>query len=95
MIHHRLALQEDIWHCSDNVEDEVAFGDGTILIRLIDIKSGKDECLIRIKTEQTYGFSLRVDAHPAWDSSFRYIAFNGYADDTRRVYIADLTKAIN
>ncbi|MBU3113328.1 hypothetical protein [Clostridium lacusfryxellense] len=77
------------------IEDEVAFGDGTIPIRLIDMKSGKDECLIRIKTQQPYEFSLRVDAHPAWDKSFRYIAFNGYADDTRRVYIADLTNVLN
>lgn len=73
-------------------EDTVAYKDGTVPIRLIDLETGKDEALVRIKTQNLYDFSLRVDPHPAWDYSSKWIAFNGYADDTRRVYIADLSK---
>jgi hypothetical protein len=77
------------------IEDEVAFGDSTIPIRLINIENGNDQCIIRIKTEQQYGFSLRVDPHPAWDKEHRYIAFNGYVDGTRRVYIADVKNLLH
>jgi len=31
----------------------------------------------------------RVDPHPAWDRTWRYVAFNGVAGNTRRVFIAD------
>lgn len=77
------------------LEDEVAFGDSTIPIRLIDLENGNDQCIVRIKTEQEYGFSLRIDPHPAWDKEFRYVAFNGYADGTRRVYVADLNSLLH
>lgn len=72
-----------------------AASDGTSPIRLIDTCGGTERLLARIVTA-TPGvrrpISLRVDAHPAWDRSFRRIVFNGFADGTRRVYIADVSE---
>ena len=76
------------------VEEPVAFGDGTIPLRLIDMAAGEEQTLVRIRTETEYQEShpaLRVDPHPAWDPQHRFVAFNGYADGTRRVYVADLS----
>ncbi len=74
--------------------EPVAFGDGTVPIRLVDLSNGEERTLIRIRTqteEQSRCPALRVDPHPAWDYSNRLIAFNGFADGTRRVYLADLS----
>ncbi len=71
--------------------------DSTVPIRLIDIESGEEKVLTRIKTRTPYDhidLGLRLDPHPAWDCEFLKIAFNGYADGTRRVYIADLSEII-
>ena len=76
------------------LNEPVAFGDGTTPIRLIDLDAGQDATLVRIKTDAPHKGprgELRVDPHPAWDRQFRRIAFNGCADGTRRVYVADLT----
>ena len=75
-----------------------AFGDGTVPIRLIDVERGEETTLIRIRTAPPGGNpvgTLRVDPHPAWDRSSRYIAFNACPAGTRRVYVADLTKAVH
>lgn len=77
--------------------EPIAFGDGTIPIRWVDTSSGLERTLVRIRTEtpqQAADSALRVDAHPAWDASRRWIAFNGFADGTRRVYVADLSEVI-
>ena len=34
----------------------------------------------------------RTQAHPVWDHTGRYVAFNSDADGTAQVYIADLTE---
>jgi hypothetical protein len=72
-------------------DDTVAYGDGTVPIRFVNLETGTAEAIIRMKTQNPFSFTLRVDPHPAWDPTFRWIAFNGYADNTRRVYIADLS----
>ena len=75
--------------------DEEAFGDGTIPLRWIDLESGEEEVLVRINTQQPYGDSdLRVDPHPAWDRTWRYVTFNGFVDGTRRVFIADMAEIL-
>jgi hypothetical protein len=33
---------------------------------------------------------LRVDPHPAWDRTWRWVTFNGVADNTRRVYLMQM-----
>ncbi len=74
----------------------VAFGDGTIPLRWIDLQTGAERCIVRINTASTCPDGvMRVDAHPAWDRSWRYVAFNGFADGTRRVYVADMSRLIS
>jgi hypothetical protein len=74
-------------------DEPVAFGDGTVPIRLVDCRAGKEQTLVRISTRPVYRGprrELRVDPHPAWDRVFRRVAFNASPDGTRRVYVADL-----
>jgi len=35
-------------------------------------------------------FEFRVDAHPSWDRSGRFVIFNGTENGTRCVYVIDL-----
>jgi len=75
----------------------VAAGDGTSPIRLVNTATGQEMLIARIRTASPAGdrdAALRVDPHPAWDRSFRRIAFNGFADGTRRVYIADVSELL-
>jgi hypothetical protein len=68
-----------------------AFGDGTVPLRWIDMMTGKERVLVRINTDQNCPDKvLRVDAHPAWDRTWRYVTFNGFVGGTRRVFIADV-----
>ncbi|ANE45200.1 hypothetical protein SY83_01370 [Paenibacillus swuensis] len=73
------------------LEDTVAFGDNTVPIRLINIKSGYDRLLARVPTQQPFDFTLRVDPHPAWDRTYTRFAFNAYVGGTRRVFVADVS----
>ncbi|OPZ83232.1 MAG: hypothetical protein BWY76_02372 [bacterium ADurb.Bin429] len=75
--------------------EPLAYADGTIPLRLIDLRSGEEREVARMRTKVPYpDNTLRVDAHPAWDSHFRWIAFNGYAGGTRRVYVADFSTLV-
>ena len=58
-------------------------------LRLIDTEKRKDSVLLRMKTQTGSVSDFRVDPHPAWSYDFRYIAFNGYASGTRRVYVCE------
>jgi hypothetical protein len=75
------------------VTEPVAFGDGTAPIRLVDLLSGTDTTLVRIRTrpeaEKRTG-TLRVDPHPAWDRTYTRIAFNACPGGSRQVFVADL-----
>jgi len=33
---------------------------------------------------------MRVDPHPAWDRTWRYVTFNGFVGGSRRVFVADM-----
>jgi hypothetical protein len=71
--------------------EKTAFGDGTVPLRWIDLASGAEQVVVRINTRQPHSLpTLRVDPHPAWDRSWRYVTFNGFVDGTRRVFIADM-----
>jgi len=75
----------------------LAFGDGTIPLRWIDVPEQVDRTLVRIRTQPEFigpHGMLRVDPHPAWDRSHRTITFNACPDGTRRVFIADLDEVI-
>lgn len=70
---------------------KVAFGDGTIPLRWIDLDTGEEQTLVRINTAQpsTQG-DMRVDPHPAWDRSGRLVVFSGFVGGTRRVFVGDM-----
>jgi len=65
-------------------------GDGTVPLRWIDLETGSERHIVRVKTAQfsPYG-ALRIDPHPAWDRTWRYFTFNAAPDGTRRVFVAD------
>ncbi|GKX31444.1 hypothetical protein SH1V18_39240 [Vallitalea longa] len=78
--------------------EELAYGDGTAPLRLVYLESGDEEELLRINVRTPYqskNMALRVDPHPAWDRTNRYVAFNAYEGGTRRVYVMDMEKYIN
>jgi hypothetical protein len=78
------------------LHEPMTAGDGTVPLRWIDLKTGEEEHIARIRTAQTSLFSaLRIDPHPAWDRSWKYVAFNGAPDGTRRVFLADLSSKID
>jgi hypothetical protein len=70
--------------------DFPVYGDGTIPLRWVNIKTGREQVAVRINTQQPCADgTLRVDPHPAWDRTWRYLAFNAYVGGTRRVFVAD------
>ena len=73
--------------------EPVGFGDGSVPIRLIDTIAGTCVNIARIYVSATKG-EFRVDPHPAWGPSGRFVVFNGFVNDTRQVYIADLAKIL-
>lgn len=59
-------------------------------LRLLDVSTGKEIQLAEVPLSPNPVFELRVDMHPAWDRSGRYVVFNSYEGGTRNVYIADV-----
>jgi hypothetical protein len=65
-----------------------AKGDDTAPLRLLDLRTKRETTIANIYLGNWKGKEeLRVDAHPAWDASGRYIVFDGYVGDTRNVYL--------
>ena len=78
-------------------EDQKPFTDGTNVVRLIDIEAGTSRNVVRIRNTPPFlgkRREFRVDIHPAWDRSFRWVALNACPDNTRRVYVADLSSEV-
>jgi len=76
-------------------KEKTAFGDGTIPLRWVDLETETEETLVRINTQQPHAESvLRVDPHPAWDRTWRYVTFNAFVDGTRRVFVADMEEYV-
>ena len=77
--------------------DSGSFGDGTTPIRWIDIQTSKETTLARIHTLPDFTGPenmLRVDPHPAWNSTYTRFAFNACPDGTRRVFLADMSSLL-
>jgi hypothetical protein len=70
--------------------------DGTVPLRWIDPAEDAEEVLAWIPA--TAGpprmRALRLDLHPAWDRGFGAVAFNGYVDGQRRVFVADMSEQL-
>lgn len=76
-------------------QEPTAFGDGTVPIRIVNLETGTEEVLVRINTAQPAADkTLRVDPHPAWDRSWRFLTFNAFVGGTRRVFIADMASKV-
>ncbi len=79
---------------TDTYEGEpVAYGDGTVPLRWIDLQTQTEQHIVRINVahEGARAHSgLRVDPHPAWAPDDRHVVFNGYVNGARRVFVADL-----
>lgn len=83
---------------TDTYTDEkpLTDGDGSSLLRWIHVKEGKETRLAKFHTKQPVeDGAMRVDPHPAWDRTWRFVAFNAFEGGTRRVYLADLRAFTN
>ena len=72
-----------------------AFDDGTVPIRWVDLESGTEEPLLRIRTLPDFTGprnELRIDPHPAWDRAFKRFAFNACPSGKRQVFVAALDR---
>lgn len=77
--------------------EKVSFGDGSVPIRLIDLTTRTEKTVVRIHVDNPatqVAAALRVDPHPAWAPDYKHVAFNGYVNGTRRVFVADLTSVL-
>ncbi|MBI4623822.1 MAG: hypothetical protein HY736_11485 [Verrucomicrobia bacterium] len=74
-------------------DEPVAAHDGTSPLRLLDLVRGTEQTVAKIFVSMTAG-EFRVDPHPAWDRTGRFVVFNGFVDCTRNVFIADLSALI-
>lgn len=75
--------------------EPLAFGDGTIPLRWVDLRDGTETCAVRINTQQPCpDNALRVDPHPAWDPTWRYVTFNAFVGGTRHVFVADFAELL-
>lgn len=74
--------------------EPVTRGDGTAPLRLIDLRNGREVALAQVLLTRSDSAKLtlehRIDAHPVWDKTGRFIVFNGVHQDTRSVFIADV-----
>jgi hypothetical protein len=81
--------------------EPIAGEDGTVPLRFVNIKTGKEKTILRIPTRVCYANSskplpavMRIDPHPVWDRTGRYITFNASTDQGRGVFIADLASLL-
>lgn len=74
--------------------EPVTRGDGTAPLRLIDLRHRTETALAQVLLTRKETAKLtsehRIDAHPVWDRTGRYVIFNGVQNDTRSVFVADV-----
>lgn len=63
--------------------------DGSVPIRYLHTDTGKEEKIADVFVSSAEG-EFRVDPHPAWDRTGRFVIFNGLIAGTRTVFVADL-----
>jgi hypothetical protein len=63
---------------------------GAIPLRWLDLEKRTETHPVRIgiKSASPNG-EWRIDPHPAWDKTWRYVSFNGTTGSTRRLFLAD------
>lgn len=75
---------------TDAYSGEVTSGKGMTPIRLINYEQQTECNLAEVYLPPIRNFEFRVDAHPAWDRTGRYVVFNGVKDEHRCVYVAKI-----
>ncbi len=76
---------------------ESPWDDGTTPLRWVDIEADSETTIARVATRMQgapQAGPLRVDPHPAWDPTHRWVAFNACPDGTRRIYVMDMQSLI-
>jgi len=71
-------------------ETSVTLNDGYVPVRLLNTQTGTETLIARVRIPDVSDNSFRLDPHPTWDRTGRFVIFNGYGDSSRGVYIADL-----
>ena len=78
--------------------DSIAFDDGTVPLRFVDVEAGTERNVLRVRTDPGFmghdGNPLRVDPHPAWGPDHRFVAFNACPDGGRQVFVADFGELV-
>ena len=69
--------------------------DGSTALRLVDLEKETEQLILWIKTDTgTASTDFRLDPHPAWSTDGRYVVFNGFDGDQRKVYVCDVSGLI-
>jgi len=79
---------------TDAYAGEMPLPDGKSPLRLINTQTRTEITVANVDLPAIKNFEFRVDAHPAWDRSGRYVVFNGTDNGTRCVFMADLKKVL-
>ena len=74
-------------------DEPITKRNGTVPLRLLNTDTGKEELLAEVFVSDAVG-EFRIDPHPAWDRSGRYVVYNGYVGNTRNVFVADMKEYI-
>lgn len=74
--------------------EPVTAKNGIVPIRLLHTDTGREEKMAEVYVSGQEG-EFRIDPHPAWDRTGRYVVFNGYVGGTRNVFVADLKNYID
>jgi hypothetical protein len=74
---------------------ESPWEDGTTPLRWVDMQADEEEVIARIPSDTGGGPTpLRVDPHPAWDSTHRWVTFNAFPDGTRRIFVMHMDSLV-
>lgn len=76
------------------LSEEVASGNGSVPIRAVRMPSGPELTLFHLNTVPKFSGpqnEYRIDPHPAWDMSGKYLTINASQEGCRSVYVANLT----
>ncbi len=75
-------------------DEPITKRNGTVPIRLLHTDTQVEEKAAEVFVTNTNG-EFRIDPHPAWDRTGRYVIFNGFTNGTRNVFIADLKNVVD
>ena len=75
--------------------ERVSFSNGNTPLRMIQLNCDKEILLAKLDTTPAYNgvnSEWRIDPHPAWDNTGRYLTFNAAINGVRKVFVADFKK---